>query len=50
MYTYDEMEGQIVKYYTDDETGEETEEEHHILMDQESIENCEELEEEDSNP
>ena len=36
MYTDDEMEGQSVKSYTDDETGEETEEEHHTLTDQES--------------
>ena len=50
MYTDDEMEGQRVKYFTDDETGEETEEEHHTLTDQESIENYEESEEEDSNP
>ena len=50
MYTDDEMEGQSVKSYTDDETGEETEEEHHTLTDQESIENYEESEEEDSNP
>ena len=50
MYTDDEMEGQSVKSYTDDETGEETEEEHHTLTDQESIENYEESEKEDSNP
>ena len=35
MYTDDEMEGPRVKSYTDDETGEEPEEEHHILTDQE---------------
>ena len=39
-----------VKSYTDDETGEETEEEHHTLTDQESIENYKESEEEDRNP
>ena len=50
MYTDDEMEGQSVKSYTDDETGEETEDEHHTLTFQESIENYEESEEEDSNP
>ena len=44
------MEGQSVKSYTDDETGEETEEEHYTLTDQESSENYEESEEEDSNP
>ena len=38
MYMDDEMDGQSVKYYTDDETGEETEEERHTLTDQESIE------------
>ena len=46
----DEMEGQSVKSYPDDETGEETEEERHTLTDQESIKNYEESEEEDSNP
>ena len=50
MYTDDEMEEQSSECYTDDETGEETEEEHHTLTDQESIENYEESEEEDSNP
>ena len=40
----------ISESYTDDETGEEAEEEHHALTDQESSENYEELEEEDSNP
>ena len=44
------MEEQSSESYTDDETGEETEEEHHTLTDQESIENYEESEEEDSNP
>ena len=39
MYTEDEMEGQSLKSCTDDETGEETEEEHNTLTDQESIEN-----------
>ena len=34
MYTDDEMDGQNVKYYPDNETGEETEEEHHTLTDQ----------------
>ena len=41
---------QSVKSYTVDETGEETEEDHHTLTHQESIENYEESEEEDSNP
>ena len=50
MYTDDEMEGQSVKSYTADETEQETEEEHHTLTDQESIENYEESEEEDRNP
>ena len=50
MYTDDEMEGQRVKSYTDDETGEETEEEHHTLTDEEIIENYEESKEEDNNP
>ena len=50
MYTDDEMEGQSVKSYTDDETGEETEEEHHTSTDEESIENLEESKEKDSNP
>ena len=50
IYTDDEMEGQSVKSYTDDQTGEETEEEDNILTDQESIENYEESQEEDSNP
>ena len=50
MYTDDEMEGQSSESYTDDETGEGTEEEHHTLTDQESIENYEESEKEDSNP
>ena len=43
------MEGKSLKTYTDDETGEETEEQHHTLTDQESIENYEESEEEDNN-
>ena len=46
---YTEMQGQSVKSYTDEETGEETEE-HHTLMDEESSENYEESEEEGSNP
>ena len=50
MYTDDEMDGQSVKSYTDEENGEEMEEEHHTLTDPESIENYEESEEEDSNP
>ena len=50
MYTDDEMEGQSSESYTDAETGEGTEEEHHTLTDQESIENYEESEKEDSNP
>ena len=45
MYTDDEMEGKSSASYTDDETGEETEEEHHTLTDQESIQNYEESEE-----
>ena len=49
MYTDDELEGQSVKSYTDDETVEETEEGRDTLTDQESIENYEESEEEDSN-
>ena len=44
------MEGQSVHSYTDDETGEETEEEHHTLTEQERIENFEASEEEHSNP
>ena len=44
------MEGQSVKSYTDEETGEETEEEHHTLTDEESSENYEESQKEDGNP
>ena len=49
MYKDEEMEGKSLKTYTDDETGEETKEQHHTLTDQESIENYEESEEEDNN-